>query len=255
MWSMIDDFLIDDLRGDGCTILPWRFDEHKLTEMIKYMDNQPVWPAHVASKCKVPDFPSGSKTMKQARDDGEWSMFSPHMDTVVSAPHWLEYAIGMFPFVKRYFDGEFPRLYSLSCFWSQPGKSHYIETHDWHRDEDDRKQLGLFMFGTDVVKDGDGFHFYQRHSFALPVDPSPPPEKVITVKGQSGTLFLEQPYGLHLGQRACNKPRLFVWARWGVSDPPAAYQWTESSPLPKEKIGDRYPTDPEIQEAIRLVVS
>jgi hypothetical protein len=245
--------LLDDLRRDGVVIAPSRFGEQELAEMIAYMDERPVWRAHVASRSKVPEFPAGSKTMRQARSDGEWPAFAPTMETVVGAPHWLECAISVFPLVKQYFDGEFPRLYSLHCFWTQPGSGHYIETHDWHRDEDDRKQLGLFMFGTDVLNDG--FHLYQRGSSHSPANGNPPPEAIITIKGPAGTLFVEQPFGVHMGQRPRSGPRLFIWARYGVSDPPAAYGWDDLRPVPKALIGDRYPADPEIQEAIRLVVS
>lgn len=251
-WSSPD--LLSNLQTNGVVIAPWRFGERELAETIACMDERQVWPAHVACRLKIPDYPAGGKTMREARADGEWSTFAPSMETVVCAPHWLECAISVFPLVKTYFKGDFPRLYSLLCFWTQPGNVPYVETHDWHRDCDDHKQLGLFMFGTDVLDEGDGFHLYQRGSQNTVGDENLPPDTVAIVKGPAGTMFLEQPFGRHRGERPQNKPRLFMWARYGVSNPPASYQWSDHKPVSRDLIGDRYPADPEIQETIRLVV-
>src|SRR5882672_5176918 len=170
MHDVVTTGLLSALRHDGVVIIPHRFDESDLAEIIAYMDDKLVWPAHVVCKSKVPEFPAGSKTMLQARTDGEWSAFAPTMDTVVGAPYWLEYAISILPLAKQFF-GEPTLLYSLLCFWTQPGRIPYIETHDWHHDQDDRKQLGLFMFGTDIIEDANGAHFYERGSNNRPEHP------------------------------------------------------------------------------------
>lgn len=264
---------LDELRRDGIVKMPYTMIAADLFEMLAFLDECTVWPAHVAGKANQ----LRMKKLKDARQDGEWPAFAPTMDDVVCAPHWLEYAIRFYPIAKEYF-GETTYLYSINVFWTQPAPSLYDETHTWHRDGDDRKQLGLFLFGADVGEDG--AHLYQRGTHRLP-DGSPPasaegtgsghphaeliasqggdclnpvPENVIHMTGPAGTLFVEDPNGLHMGNRP-GKPRMFAWARFGVSKPSASYQWDHLRPCPKHLIGVRYPSDPEIQEAISLVVA
>lgn len=264
--------VLSTIRRDGISLAPWSMSAQELAETIAHLDECWVWGAHVASKAQ--GYPADSKLLRIARSNGAWPAMAPTMDDVVRAPHLLEYAIRCFPIVRDYF-GEFPRLYSVNVFWTQPGVYLYPETHDWHRDGDDRKQLGLFLFGTDVTEES--AHLYQRGSHRLPDGglPSgdanaihaqldfvhgaayhaPPPETVVHMTGPAGTLFLEDPSGVHMGRRP-PAPRMFAWARWGVSNPPVSYStWDRLRPCPRELIGDRYPSDPEIQEAIRLVVS
>jgi Phytanoyl-CoA dioxygenase (PhyH) len=266
------DVSLATLRRDGIAYVPWSMGAAELAEMKAFLDECLVWPAHVSTKADQ----TFRKKLKDARKSKDWPVYSPTMEDVVRAPHWLEYAMRCFPLAKEYF-GEFPRLYSVNVFWSQPANYPYGETHDWHRDGDDRKQFGMFLFGTDVTEE-DGPHLYQRgthrHSdgreramkdvnaehLALDAElgaqkENPRPEDVIKITGPAGTMFFEDPNGVHRGLRP-KKPRMFAWARWGVSNPTGSYLWDKLRPCSKDLIGDRYPyNDPEMQEAIRLVVS
>jgi hypothetical protein len=261
--------LLEALRRDGVAYAPWRMSDVQLTELWAFLDGCPVWPNHVASK--TPGFPEGSKLLALARCDGEWPMFAPVMDDVVRAPHFFEHALRGYKVARGYF-GEPPLLYSLNCFFSQPAASTYNDTHVWHRDGDDRKQLGMFMFGTDVLTVDDGAHLYQGGTHRLldtdDVDAAhaqmdaelgeayrnPDPGSVETVTGAGGTFFFEDPSGVHMGVRPRGL-RMFAWARWGVSDPPRSYsEWDRLRPVSRELVGNRYPTDPELQRAIHLVV-
>src|SRR5712691_2743066 len=150
------EYFMEKLGRNGVSLAPWSMPIEELNAMKAYLDKCQVWPAHVAGKADQ----NFHKTLLEARNDGIWPAFAPRMDDVVCAPHFLEYAIRCFPIVKEYF-GESPRLYSVNVFWTQPAPTKYPETHDWHRDGDDRKQLGMFLFGTEVTED-DGPHLYQR---------------------------------------------------------------------------------------------
>jgi hypothetical protein len=264
---------LNALQHDGVAIAPWTMEYADLFEMLVFLDECDVWPAHVAGKASQ----HPPKKLKAARMDGEWPAFAPTMDDVVRAPHFLEYALRCYPIAKEYF-GEPPVLYSVNVFWTQPAATQYGETHTWHRDGDDRKQLGMFLFGTDVSEDS--AHLYQRGTHRLPngeapasaslsgdLHPhaeliaaqggdnhNPDPANVIKVFGPAGTIFLEDPNGVHMGMRP-SKPRCFAWARFGVSSPSASYKWDNLRPASKELIGDRFPSDPELQAAIRFVVS
>jgi hypothetical protein len=246
----------------------------ELAELWSFLDDRPVWPNHVATK--APGYPEHSKPLREFRTDSEWPMASPTMETAVCAPHLLEYALRAYPIALDYF-GEPPLLYSLNMFFSQPAASTYPETHVWHRDGDDRKQLGVFMFGTDVLTHEDGAHLFQRGTHrlrdgSLPSGDTntvhaqldaelgnayqfPRAEDVEVILGPAGTMFLEDPSGVHRGVRP-RALRMFAWARWGVSDPPVSYsQWDHLSPVPRELIASRYPENLVLREAIRLVVS
>jgi hypothetical protein len=118
----------------------------------------------------------------------------------------------------------------------------------------------MFVFGVDVLEIEDGAHFYQRGSHRLRDDQLGyhfmfPTDSVLeTVTGRAGTTFLTDTFGFHMGQRPTTKPRLLLWARWGVSNPPESYGWDQLRPASSALLGDRYPQDPELREAIRLVV-
>ena len=209
-----------------------------------------MWNAHVAAKATEPPLP-----LFQVLAESRWPAFSHHMRDVVTAPNFFELALATYSAAQEYF-GELPLLYSVNAFWTQPasGQLPYVDTHYWHRDGDDRKQLVMFMFGTDG-----GVHRYQRGSHCLTdaelgYDPAePPPERVATVTGKAGTVFFADTSGLHVGDRAL-APRLLLWARWGVSDPPESYRWDRLEAVPRDLLGDRYPADEALQRAIRLVV-
>lgn len=191
-----------------------------------------------------------------------WPMFCHDMRDVMMAPHLLELALETLPVARDYF-GEPPKLYSLNAFWTQQARgehSLYQDTHGWHRDGDDRKQLVLFVYGTHVLAQQDGAHLYQRGSHLVADDKlgrdfrEPPQGEIAVVLGIAGTTFLADTGGLHLGLRPQHGRRMLAWARWGVSDPPQSYVWDQLSPLPRHRLGARYPSDPVLQEAIRLVV-
>lgn len=189
----------------------------------------------------------------------EWPAMCHTMECIVTAPHFFAEALKTYDIAKAYF-GEEPLLYSMNAFWTQPTVNGHVyhDTHGWHRDGDDRKQLVLFLFGTNVLDLSNGGHQYQVGSHRRGDGElgyhhgSPPGEVVRDITGQAGTMFMEDTGGLHMGHRP-NQARCIMWARWGVTDAPDSYKWDQLSPVPKEKVRD-YPTDEVLQHAVRLVV-
>ena len=246
--------VVDTLNKCGVAIAPWRMTTQKVADMIGFLDDCLVWPAHVM--CKAPA--EQCKPLRDARGSGEWPVMSPRMMFTIGAPYFFEFALQSYAIAEAYF-GEAPLLYSMNSFWTQPAGYSYVDTHGWHRDGDDRKQLAMFLMGTDT-SDGDGAHLYQRGTHRVDDNAlgyhftSPPGECVINVAGLPGTMFFSDPSGLHMGLRP-TRPRMLAWARWGVSCPPASYLWDQLEPVPRAFMGDRYPADPKLQEAIRLVVN
>lgn len=225
----------------------------EVADITSWFSNKIVFNGHVKAKAdKAAPGPQDAAAMR-------WPAFSPDMRDVVTAPYLLESALSTFDIAKEYF-GEQPRLYSMNAFWTHPSDQQYQDTHSWHRDGDDRKQLVVFTYGTDVMSPEQGGHYYQVGTHKVGDDAlgrdfrQPPEEGVKLVLGPAGTRFMADTNGLHAGQRP-NQLRLLLWARWGVSNPPASYHWDKLAPVPRSFIAGRYPADPEMQEAIRLVVN
>lgn len=240
------------LRRDGIARLG-AMSALKLDNVMAHLMANEVANAHVwAKKNQNPEL------LPTALARAEWPAMCHTMECIVTAPHFFAEALKTYGIAKDYF-GEEPLLYSMNAFWTQPvGNGHvYQDTHGWHRDGDDRKQLVLFMFGTNVLELANGGHQYQVGSqsrgdaeLGYPVW-GPPWDKIRDITGAAGTMFMEDTGGLHMGQRP-NQPRCIMWARWGVTDAPESYKWDQLSPVPKEKVKD-YPTDLTLQHAIRLV--
>ena len=251
LWKRV---ALNMLRRDGIARMP-PMPDSLLSKYTDYLQDKQVWNAHVIPKATEPP-----TLLRTALREKRWPMMCHSMTDIVLAPFILETAIGMYDVARAYFDGEQPRLYSLNAFWTQPaGGPKYQDTHGWHRDCDDRKQMVMFMYGTSVEQTTNGAHMYQKGTHriadaALGRDFRAPPYDVIeTMVGPAGTLFLADTNGLHMGLRP-DQPRMLTWARFGVSNPPNSYKWDELQPVPKEMIGNRYPRSAELQDAIKLVV-
>lgn len=246
-----------ELKQQGIALASKSLGEAQMGAIRDHFQTCIVYNAHVRAKSST----SVIQTEAVARQ--EWPMFCVDMQDAVTAPHLFELMVDYYDFAKAYFDGEQPILYSMNAFWTQPAKSglQYQDTHGWHRDLDDRKQLVIFVYGTDVHNSfSDGAHLYQRGTQnisdqALGRDfRAPPPHIVRTIMGRAGTAFISDTRGLHMGCRP-NKLRMLAWGRWGVSRPPQSYGWDQLKPTPKTLLGERYPTTPEIQDAVSFVVA
>lgn len=243
------------LQQDGVAYAASKFNERQMENINSWFSTRLVYNAHVRAKataCAVQD---------EAIKDKRWPMFCVDMRDAVLAPGLFELMVDHYGFARTYF-GEQPILYSMNAFWTQPAASGelYQDTHEWHRDLDDRKQLVIFVYGTDVAtRFGDGAHLYQIGTHLVEDSAlgrhvrAPPPHVVREITGKAGTVFLSNTRGLHMGCRP-NKPRMLAWGRWGVSRPPESYRWDQLQPTDKKLLGDRYPVSPEIQDAISFVV-
>lgn len=251
---MIDrDEVVSTLQRDGLS-LGLRMPPALVAEFTDHLSRRTVYNAHVRAKAEMSAQFALAKTLR-------WPMFCNDMIDVVTAPHLFELALATYPVARAYFEEE-PRLYSMNAFWTQPSDGpQYQDTHSWHRDLDDRKQLVLFLYGTDVFDEAAGAHRYQRGTHQVPDDQlgrhfsDPRPETVATVVGAAGTMFFVDTSGLHMGLRPYRGTRLLAWARWGVSNPPESYNWDKLTPVPRDRLGARYPDNADLREAIKLIVN
>jgi hypothetical protein len=219
----------------------------EILTVVSHLSKCPVTDAHVWAK---------GKDIVNTPDDARWPTFCHTMRDVLMAPYFFERALGMYPIARDFFQ-ELPFLYSVNAFWTQhaPDRHPYVDTygHEWHRDGDDRKQLVMFVYGTDVLEPQDGAHQYRENSHLDMI--SDAEYRTRTILGPAGTTFISNTRGLHMGLRPGRWRRLLLWARWGVSDPPDSYLWDKTRPMPRGFLGYRYPEDLELQRAIRLVVA
>ena len=111
-----------------------------------------------------------------------------------------------------------------------------IESERWHRDQDDRNFVTLFLYLDDTDHDAGPFMYMRetqrggRFGDVFPVTPPfasyppydairrrIPPEQTVTCTGESGTFILYDGTGFHRGGRATGKRRLIFTARY-ISD-------------------------------------
>lgn len=243
------------LRNEGISFAPWSMPYEQAKEARQWLFNRPVFNAHVRAKgtqmARCGDMVHGEGL--------DWPCFSHDMVDVVQIPHFWEYTIRGWQIACEYFH-EPARLYSMNAFWTKPAKEQYKDTHDWHRDTDDRKQLVMFMYGSHISTPEDGAHLYQLGSHnvgdaQLGYDLRNPPEaRVKTMLGNGGTMFFSDTRGLHMGVRPRLWPRLLMWARWGVSERPQSYDWDKLEPVSASRFDIRLPDDPSFRKAVELVV-
>jgi len=225
--------MIADLTRDGLVdvgVMPGA------AEMLAYLQTRPTYPGHVKG-ASVAAQPAGSSTCWAPED-------------VLRAPHFFEFAAGLTPVAAEYLESR-PLLYSVNAFTTYPlNGPPNPDIQDWHRDRDDVRFLALFVYLTDVLHPLAGAHLFQQGTHQGAAE-----GPVRTVLGPAGTAFLADTRGIHMGIRPVAQPRTMAWARWGVSDPPASYQWDKQRPCSKYVLGDRYPNDKGARESIRLVVA
>lgn len=245
--------MLEQLQRDGIVKTALRFNAELV---VGYLRQTSVYNAHVTAKA------TALETFEEVINQRRWPMFCHTMESIVTAPEILELALALLPVANQYFE-EPALLYSMNAFWTQPAPNapEYQDTHSWHRDGDDRKQLVAFFMLTPVWELSDGAHQYQCGTHLLTDGQlgrhpnAPPPDIVHTVDGPDGSVFLEDTRGLHQAHRPQVAPRGLAWARFGVSDPPDSYGWDKLSPVPRALLGDRYPKSPKTQHAIHLVVA
>lgn len=234
--------ILDVVRREGLAVMPDPMPSAQVAAFNRFLSEKQIWEGHVPAK-------SGGRVGDKAHSPSTCWL----MEDVLAAPYLFEMALSLFPMASEYLEQP-ALLYSVNAFTTYPREGPTVaDIQEFHRDRDDSKFIGLFMFCSDVPALEDGGHEFVRGSH---LDGSQGHEgrEILDVTGPAGTMFLAVTSGLHRGIRPRSLPRTMAWARWGVSDPPAAYSWDSMSPVASAKLGARYPTDPAIRSGLRLVI-
>jgi len=225
--------LADALQSHGVVMLPEMSREH-VSEMLAFLRTCPRYACHVERD-------------RQPYAGGDVACWS--MDDVLAAPNFFEFALSWAGVAWDYL-GCTPRMYSVNAFETFPADTRLNpDIQEFHTDKDDDKFLALFVYLTDVTTPEDGAHEYQMGTHA-----GLESRGLAQICGSAGTAFLSDGKGRHRGLRPQHGSRVIAWARWGISDPPASYLWDHMKPSSRAVLGDRYPTDPVLQDQIKLVV-
>jgi hypothetical protein len=225
---------VETLQRDGVVsvegLLP-----RQVEDILKHLRASPRYACHVERD-------------RQPYTGGDVSCWA--METLVAAPYFFEWALSFQEIAAAYL-GTFPRLYSVNAFETYPSLSRLNpDIQEFHHDKDDTRFVAVFLYLTDVLTPEDGPHEYQRGTHLGLGN-----RGLAAIYGPRGTAFLSDGRGQHRGLRPTQRPRAIAWARWGVSNPPAAYVWDRMAPVSRAVLGDRYPVDASVQESIRLVVA
>ena len=248
----------------------------RAADVVRYFEAIPCLNKHV----ELIDSDDGIR--RDPRGDARQFSFGTYTQSeIFAAPHLLE-TVTAPPVLDAVeaFLGARPMLFSLNAYWSfpQPGAPSYGQ--DFHRDISHPKFCVLFLYLTDTDSSR-GAHQYirgtpspaalaamlrslgidcdERQFFGLERDGlgftelyerylSPLME---TISGPAGTMFLEDPYGLHRGPVPLTAPRFMAWARYSVfPEPPTLQKRTERAIL-----GPRYPADERARYALRPLIA
>lgn len=239
--------LLPELKDKGVVVPGLTLDRRRIADIRAYLEPLPVYRgSHILSS----DY--RLRPFSEVQKDSAFAGYT--VDQLLRAPHLVDFfnQPAIVDFIEEAF-GCVPTLYSLNAWWSFPATS---PTGDgmqrFHRDTDDWRFLTLFIYLTDV--DGDagphqlvtGSHTLQgmtgllegvrarnpgeqvidpRQSFEVETYFRPTfstfvenqlRDSTVNIGGPAGTVFIANTVAIHRGLMPTAKPRLIVWARYGL---------------------------------------
>lgn len=239
--------LLPELKEKGVVVPDLKLSRRKIADIRAYLDPLPVYRgSHILSS----DY--RLRPFSEVQRDSAFAGYTA--DQLLRAPHLVDFfnRPAIVDFIEAAF-GCVPTLYSLNAWWSFPATS---PTGDgmqrFHRDTDDWRFLTLFVYLTDVDEEAGphqlvtGSHTLQGMTRLLEhVRSKAPAEELIdpqqsfdietyfrptfsafvedhfrdstvNIGGPAGTVFIANTVAIHRGLMPTAKPRLIVWARYGL---------------------------------------
>lgn len=239
--------VLETFRDRGVVVPPLRLEADKVADIRHYLDALPVYRgSHIFSA------DTRLRPFSEAQADSNFAGYTA--DQLLRAPHLVDFLNhpAIIDFIEAAM-GCVPTLYSVNGWWSLPATiaiGHGMQR--FHRDNDDWRFFTLFLYLTDVDGDsgphqlvagshtlegtqailnaaqerlpkgvpfdarqsflqdtyfGDGFSsFVERHLR----------NNIVDIEGPAGTVFLANTLAIHRGLMPARKPRLVIWARYGL---------------------------------------
>lgn len=200
-----------------------------VVDIFTYLKTRPVFPGYHVK------YLAGATTTWEAALGEHVLCWDMH--DVILAPHLFDYVMTRAPYARQWL-GSDTLLYSINAFCTRPGGPVRPDIQEFHEDKDDVKFIPLFIPLTDDVVQ----------------EVKVPDGRTVTIEASAGDAFFSNTMLPHRGLLPTSE-RIVIWARWGVSDPPAAYLWDKLTPIDKAQLGSLYPTDAAMQRMIHLVAA
>lgn len=191
-----------DLEIHGCQSLDLQLTTFQIDEIMNFLLKEPIYYGHtIRDKEDIPPAPNISYFHNNVGCYGPSTIARcPHLIRLASSPAILN-------FIERYL-GCPPTLFDFNILWTFD--NFYI--HSLHRDDDDFRQVTLFVYLSDVLDDDSS-----PHTYIMGTHRGAPTGISHTFYGKAGTSFLTDSLGLHKGGTPKNgKHRLVFWARYGL---------------------------------------
>ena len=221
------------LENKGFVKLPLLATKSEVEEVVSWLKDKPVFDRWKKS--------AGTFSIDNPPSDCHTAL---HLDAdVVNCPHLLRWANDprVLSIVGQAFGGK-PTLSNLAVWWSYPGHSEPQQAENFHRDVDGLNFIKLFVYLSDVDEESgphvfvpgshrcEGFKKIRRYTDeeVLSFFGS---EGIKYFRGERGSGFLENTFGLHKGQLPKSKRRLLFQAQYSLG-PIGIYDY---SPIQRPK--------------------
>lgn len=237
---------LDEFRERGVVAPLQRLEADKVAEIRRYLDALPVYRgSHIFSA------DARLRPFAEVQADSNFAGYTA--DQLLRAPHLVDFLNrpAIVDFVEAAL-GCVPTLYSVNAWWSLPATvpvGHGMQI--FHRDNDDWRFFTLFLYLTDVDDESGphqlvaGSHTLdgmQKLLDAVRAKGAAPPfeakssfvqdtyfergfsdfverhlaDRIVNIAGPAGTAFIANTLAVHRGLMPAKKPRLVVWARYGL---------------------------------------
>jgi hypothetical protein len=229
-----------DLRSRGFAVLPFPLASEHVADLRRYFEDQSAYAGSGGA-----GYYSNEPTQRPLAEIRRSSALAEYsIEQILRAPHLLDYLNepAIVDFAEHAL-GCVPTLYSIRAWWSFPSTSPTgLNQQYFHRDTDDWRFFSLFLHLTDVDGDSgphqlvpgshtmsgmirlingrgmdpmESFTDYFRPEFSKSCEEMFGPD-IATITGRAGTACVANTLTLHRGLVPRLRPRLMVWARYGL---------------------------------------
>lgn len=209
---------VRQLRAAGMTPVISPLSPEQVADILSFLETAPV--ALGGSGAPVT---ASSQGVTSAVYDAPTILACPHLLRAMNDPTLLQIA-GAFLGCK-------PTISGVGLRWSFAHSESLIEVQKYHRDMEDWKILRLFIYLTDVEDDSgphqfvSGSHrtagrFRLRPYTDADIDQRFGRDQVLTIRGEKGTAFLGNMWGVHRGMPPTVRPRLLFSCTYTMTATP-----------------------------------